>query len=181
MEKVLLREWDEISSSLLAFIRKRISNKEDAEDILQNVYIKLHENIHTLRDEEKITSWIYQITRNTINECYRKCYRIKTTDFSDEVKDEVALDCCEESNLNNEVSETIKRFILLLPEHYQEILRLYEFEGLSHKEIADRFNITVNTSKSKVRRGKERLRKLLDQCCIFEVDKYGNILDYSKK
>ncbi|WP_169712892.1 sigma factor [Psychrilyobacter atlanticus] len=53
MEKKLLETWEELNNHLLFFIRKRIKNKEDAEDILQDVYIKLHKNIDSLNDEKK--------------------------------------------------------------------------------------------------------------------------------
>lgn len=181
MEEKLLNRWRELSDALFAFVLKRVGNKEDAEDILQNVYIKLHKNIASLRDEEKLTSWMYQITRNTINECYKKCYRIKTTEFEDIHNDEVSLSCCEEENLNEEILKVMLSFIDLLPEHYKEILELFELKKLSHKEIALKLNISENTSKSRVKRGKEKLKNLLDSCCIFETDKYGNIINYKKK
>lgn len=181
MEKKLLEKWDELSDSLFTFILKRVSTKEDAEDILQNVYIKLHQNIHNLRDEDKITSWIYQITRNTINECYRRCYKIKTTEFEDKHNNKVELSCCEEENLNEEILKSMMRFMHLLPDNYREILELFELEKLTHKEIAVRLGISENTSKSRVKRAKDKLKKLLLDCCIFEADKYGNIVHYTKK
>lgn len=181
MEKKLLEKWDELSESLFAFISKRISSREDAEDILQNVYIKLHQNIHTLRDEEKIISWMYQVTRNTINECYRKCYKIKTTEFEEEYNNEVELSCCEEGNLNEEILKTMVNFMGLLPDNSREILEMFELEKLTHKEIAAKLGISENTSKSRVKRAKEKLKKLLYDCCLFEADKYGNIIDYKEK
>ena len=181
MENKLVEKWDELSDSLFTFILKRVSTKEDVEDILQNVYIKLHQNIHNLRDEDKLTSWIYQITRNTINECYRKCYKIKTTEFEDEHNNKVELSCCEEENLNEEILKTMTSFMDLLPENYKEILKMFELEKLTHKEIGLKLGVSENTSKSRVKRAKDKLKKLLYDCCLFEADKYGNIIDYKKK
>src|SRR5687767_1409298 len=57
--------------SLLGYINSKINNKEDAEDILQNVFVKMQANISTLSDKEKIQHWLYRITRNTIIDYYR--------------------------------------------------------------------------------------------------------------
>lgn len=178
MEKKLLKIWEELDTKLLFFISRRIKNKEDAEDILQEVYIKLHENISLLKDDQKIVSWIYQITRNTINECYRKCYRLKKVEFEEY---HIEMDQEEKDNLNDEVLKNMKQFIEILPEDSKKLIKLYEFEGMSHKEISKKLDIKENTSKSKLKRAKEKLKKQLDECCIFQIDKFGNVLDYAKK
>lgn len=178
MEKKLLETWEELNNHLLFFIRKRIKNKEDAEDILQDVYIKLHKNINSLNDEKKIISWIYQITRNTINECYRKCYRIKQVGFED---CHVEMTQEEEENLNDEILVSMKKFIEQLPVDSKKLIELYEFEDMSHKEISKKLEIKENTSKSRLKRAKEKIKNQLDECCLFQIDKFGNILDYTKK
>ncbi|GLI57424.1 RNA polymerase sigma factor SigZ [Propionigenium maris DSM 9537] len=176
MERKLLEKWEELNEHLLLFIRKRIKNMEDAEDILQEVYIKLHENIGSLRDEEKMVSWIYQITRNTINNCYKRCYKIKGVEFEENYH----LTEEEEDNLNDEIIVSMKRFMEDLPEDYREVIRLHEFENLTHRELGNLLGMNENTSKSKLKRGRERLRKLLDECCTFQLDRFGNVLNYEK-
>lgn len=178
MEKKLLKVWEELNTQLLFFIKKRIKNKEDAEDILQDVYIKLHKNIDSLNDEQKIVSWIYQITRNTINDCYKRCYRLKKVEF-EEHHIEMSLE--EEDNLNDEILVSMKKIIEELPVDSKKLIKLYEFEDMSHKEISKRLDIKENTSKSRLKRAKEKLKDQLDECCVFQIDKFGNILDYKKK
>src|SRR5690606_3408321 len=63
--------YGQFHQSLLAFIRSKIRSNEDAQDILQNVFIKLSANVNNLADEEKLKSWIFTITRNTIIDYYR--------------------------------------------------------------------------------------------------------------
>jgi RNA polymerase sigma-70 factor, ECF subfamily len=178
MEKKLLKTWEELNDHLLFFIRKRIKNKEDAEDILQDVYIKLHKNINNLNDEKKIVSWIYQITRNTINDCYKKCYRLKKVEFEEY---HIELTHEEEENLNDEILISMKKIIEELPKDSKELIKLYEFEDMSHKEISKKLEIKENTSKSRLKRAKEKLKNQLDECCVFQIDKFGNVLDYRKK
>jgi RNA polymerase sigma-70 factor (ECF subfamily) len=57
---------------LRSFVVSKITNKPDVDDILQDVYIKIHSNIGKLKNETKFESWMYQITRNAINDYYRK-------------------------------------------------------------------------------------------------------------
>ena len=178
MEKKLLETWEELNKHLLFFIKKRIKTKEDAEDILQDVYIKLHKNIDTLTDEKKLVSWIYQITRNTINDCYKRCYRIKKVEFEEY---HIELTQEEEENLNDEILINMKKIIEELPKDSKELIKLYEFEDMSHKEISKKLEIKENTSKSRLKRAKEKLKNQLDECCIFQIDKFGNVLDYTKK
>ena len=78
MEEFLNQLWLDFHKALLNFIKKNISNPEDAEDILQNVYLKIHTNIHGLKEKEKVSSWLYQVTRNTIIDHFRANAKGKT-------------------------------------------------------------------------------------------------------
>src|SRR2546426_2844275 len=66
------RVWEEFNAKLKRFILKRIPDEQNAEDILQDVFLKIHARIDTLRDEEKLQSWMYQIARNAIADYYRE-------------------------------------------------------------------------------------------------------------
>jgi RNA polymerase sigma-70 factor (ECF subfamily) len=63
--------WETFSPPLFHFIRKRVADSETAEDLLQEVFLKIHQHIEALQDVRKLESWIYQITRNTIIDYYR--------------------------------------------------------------------------------------------------------------
>ncbi len=178
MKEKLLEKWSELNLHLLNFIKKRVDNTEDAEDLLQEVYIKLHENIDSLKDEEKMVSWMYQITRNTIYRCYKTCYKVKNVEFEETHGGQIDPDI---ENFNEEIAESMKNFIEELPNDYKEVIKLYEFEGYSHRDISKELDLKENTSKSKLKRGKERLKRLLDDCCVFQIDHYGNVVDYEKR
>lgn len=87
----------------------------------------------------------------------------------------------EEENLNDEILVSMKKFIEELPEDSKKLIELYEFEDMSHKEISKKLEIKENTSKSRLKRAKEKLKNQLDECCLFQIDKFGNVLDYTKK
>src|ERR1043166_5062645 len=73
--------WHTLHDPLLAFIRKRVADQESAEDILQDVFLKIHTNIATLRSEEKLESWVFQIARNLIIDYARR--KTPTTSWDD--------------------------------------------------------------------------------------------------
>src|SRR6202051_4350002 len=64
--------WDAFHEPLQQFIRRRVSNEATAEDVLQDVFLKIHQRVETLKDVKKLESWIYQITRNPIIDSYRE-------------------------------------------------------------------------------------------------------------
>ena len=72
MDEILETIWRENHDQLLSFINKRIKNKEESEDILQEVFIKILSKIGTLKDSSKLQSWVYQMTRNAIIDYIRK-------------------------------------------------------------------------------------------------------------
>src|SRR5574344_2944782 len=74
--------WQAYSAQLKAYISKRIIDTSFADDLLQEVFIKIHEKIGMLKDNEKISNWIYQITKNVIIDYYRK-QRIKFSDIQE--------------------------------------------------------------------------------------------------
>ena len=72
--------WRACSDQLKVYIVKRMPDPSLADDILQEVFIKIHENIHSIKEDTKICAWVYQITKNTINDYYRK-QKIKLLDI----------------------------------------------------------------------------------------------------
>jgi RNA polymerase sigma-70 factor, ECF subfamily len=165
--------WEEFSDSLRRFIRKRVNDPQDAEDILQDVFIKIHNRIDTLQDEQRLVSWLYQITRNTIIDHYRKQH--PWMDLSGlVVEDQVEV----EPSPSAEIAAGLINFIACLPEKYRQALLLTEFEGFSQAQLAESLGISLSGAKSQVQRGRAQLRQALLECCHFEFDRRGNLQDY---
>ena len=168
--------WNEYYDQLLNFILKRVTEKATAEDILQNVFIKILSNIETLNDSTKLKNWMFQITRNSINDHFRllKITESISTDLPEEV-DEADVGIMEEAG------SWISPFIGGLPKKYQEALILSELDGMSQKDLATHLGISYAGAKSRVQRGRIMLKKELTDCCIFHTDKYGNILNVNRR
>jgi RNA polymerase sigma-70 factor (ECF subfamily) len=169
--------WEEFSLPLKAFVSKRIANPQDVEDILQDVFVKISNNADSLLDAAKIHAWIYQITRNTITDYYRKN---RTIEFL-ELPDDLANENDEDFSMNKELSPCLNTIIDSLPEKYKEVVILAEFNSMTQKEISEEIGISLSGVKSRVQRSRKILKARLLACCNLEFDRIGNVIDYKKK
>jgi RNA polymerase sigma-70 factor (ECF subfamily) len=168
--------WRNYRENLLMFIKSRVKNSQDSEDILQEVFLKILNKIDSLRDNTKLLAWLYRITRNAIIDHYRGNRN------SDELPGMIPFEAMEEEqNMMQEVQSWIIPIINVLPGKYKEALLYSEIEGLSQTELAKKLNISYSGAKSRIQRGRAMLKERLTECCTFNVDVYGNILDYGKK
>jgi len=175
-EQEVSKIWEEFSQSLLGFIRRRVNDPDDAEDILQEVFLKIHTKIDTLEDGDRLVPWLYQITRNTIIDYYR------SRRPADELPESLVVDPEPvESDPTAQLAAGLREFMTCLPDKYRRALVLTELDGLRQAELAGRMGISVSGAKSRVQRGREMLRQALLECCHFEFDRRGGVLDYTPR
>jgi RNA polymerase sigma-70 factor, ECF subfamily len=163
--------WHGFSIKLGQFIRSRVSDAAVAEDILQDVFLKIHRQLGQLDDPTKLQSWIYLIARNAIIDHYRT--RKQTTEVPESLPAEAPSDDPELDGLK----AAFRRMIHSLPEPYREALILTEFQGLTQKQLAERTGISLSGAKSRVQRGRNQLKDRLLACCRFEFDARGRVMD----
>ena len=168
--------WETFSRPLHQFIQRRVSDPHSAEDILQDVFLKIHTHIDTLRTQERLTSWIYQITRNAIADYYRAqrptVELVETLPATDELVDD---------DVVRELSPCVSALVAALPEVYHEALRLTEYQGLSQKALSERLGISFSGAKSRVQRARAKIKEQLLDCCHFQFDYAGRIIDYQSR
>lgn len=149
-------------SRLLNFIRQRISSKEEAEDILQDVFYRLIENFAEIETAEKVTAWLFASTRNRIIDSYRKHTPDSFSDIeraSGDGDDAISLaeilpdtSALPDGDLiMDDIMEEVEEALDELPEEQKEVFVLHEFEGYSFKEISAMLNVPVNTLLSRKR------------------------------
>lgn len=173
MNAAINQIWKEYHKQLLDFIRKRIKNPSEAEDILQEVFMKILSKIETLKESDKLKSWMYQITRNAIIDHYRaqqKSNKPEIFDSEDENPDE--------NTSMNAAEGWIGLYIDALPENYRQAVVLSELKGMHISEVAKTMDISYTNARARIHRGRQTLKKNLTDCCTFHVDAYGKILDY---
>jgi RNA polymerase sigma-70 factor, ECF subfamily len=171
---MLLNTWLAFRKDLKRFITNKVKQREDAEDLLQEVFIKFQTSLPTLKQQEKIIPWLYQITRNLITDYYRKQPRLIGVDAIEELAGE-------SDNLPQSLCNCLKPFMELLPASDQEALLLVEIEGLSQRALAEKLGISYSGARSRTQRAREKLKDLLLECCYFETDTYGNVLEVIPK
>jgi len=161
--------WKTFNQELLGFINSRVNNKNTAEDILQDVFVKIHLNAKHLTEETKLQSWLYQITRNAIIDFYRKKKLPVSTNLTAEIpeenKNESLLDFC----------NCLLPFVHQLPEKEKDAILKTELGNLSQKEYAKNLGINYSTLKSRIQRAKLKLKDSFVSCCKFKLDKNGRI------
>lgn len=168
--------WEQISIQLNKYIKKYINNNSDAEDILQEVLLKIYNSIDGLKDYRKINVWVYKISKNTIIDYYRNKNK-ELLPLDENIFEEYI----EDDSYNNEISKCLNTMIEYLPEKYKEVIKLIEYNRLTQKEVSQRLGISVSAVKSRAYRARGMLKKMLIECCYIELDRLGNVIDYKHK
>lgn len=165
--------WQQLNADLKAFIYSKVGNVPDTDDILQELYIKMHENIGTLKDGTKIKSWIYRIARNLIIDHFRDDKRRQRT-----MKSGKAMSVSSKPGkfMDIAINDMISMMDDMPPE-YCEALCLTEIESMSQKEYAEMKGISYSGARSRVQRARIMLKDLLLKCCHYQFDRYGTVYD----
>jgi RNA polymerase sigma-70 factor (ECF subfamily) len=171
MERQTQQIWTEFGDRLRAFVASRVENEADAEDIVQDVFLRIHARLDSLTDERRLTSWVYQITRNAIVDHYRE--RRPTTALPDAIAAETPPD-----DVAKELLPCLGPLLQRLPAQDREALILTEVEGLTQRELADRLGLSLSGAKSRVQRARQKLKLAFMGCCRFEFDRLGGVAEY---
>ncbi|OVE79204.1 RNA polymerase sigma factor SigZ [bacterium I07] len=165
--------WTNYQAKLHSFIQSRVGDPTTADDILQDVFLTIYSKIGTLKDSRKIQSWIYQITRNKIIDYYRSHKKM------DELPESLST---QDTNPEDEALEEISRCVLPmihnLPPHYRETIMLSEIEGYKQKDVALKQGLSLPGVKKRIQRGRAMIKDMLLECCRFEFDRRGSVIDY---
>lgn len=172
--------WLDFSKPVKEFIRSQTHNAEVTDDILQDVFIKIHQHLDELREEERLAGWVFQIARNTVLNYFRSIKKM-TEQQSENYQINLEKTYFAENELNTMVGGWLDFFRKELNPKYEEALRLVDIEGLTQVELAQKLGISISGAKSRVQRGREQLKQKLMNCCPVKVDAYGNIIEVRNK
>ena len=178
-DKILIQQYlkgDEKSLEILiarylkpiySFVYKNVGNPSEAEDITQEVFIKIWKNIKKFDQNKNFKPWIFQIAKNTSIDFLRKKKSIPFSKFENEKGQNVLLDNMADAP-NNIIENLSDKRVLAsasfgLNEKEQKIINLRHKEGMSFKEIADVFKESINTVKSRYRRAIANMRKNISE------------------
>ena len=152
--------YDSYADAMYAICLRYTKNTDEAADILQNAFIKIHEKCSSFNPEYELGGWIKKIVINTAINHLRQNKRFELTDNFDvgfETGEETEIEFYETTNLHDQLLDILKE----IPVGYQTVFNLYVFENLSHKEIADYLSISESTSKSQLFKARKFISKIL--------------------
>ena len=172
--------WQELAKDLKQFIARRIRNLADVEDVLQEALYKIQRSIGCLSNDKNLYAWMYRITRNTIVDFDRKQEPTVSLDTADGLPDDFIQSEPTRDALG-EIAVCLTPMLNHLPEPYREALVLTDIEGMTQAELAKHLGISLSGAKSRVQRAREQLKALIYECCQFEYDHLGNVVDYECK
>lgn len=159
---------------LRAFVGRRVDCPATADDLTQDTLLKALSARQTLRDEARLEAWLFQTARRTMIDHQRRC-RPKIADTEpDSLPDAPA----HADAVTAAVARAARCYLGTLPPAYQEAVRLAEEDGLAHGEVARRLGISLTAAKSRIRRGKQQIRELIEACCQLKFDAHGRVIDY---
>lgn len=179
--------WRELRRGLAGFIARRVGDPEVVEDLVQEVMLRVHQRIDTLDKADRFAGWVYQITRNVIIDHYRARSGLEVPMGAQAELAAVRIPAVELparpdiAQLRSELADCVAPMVDRLPQRYREALLLTEFEGLTQQLAADRLGLSLSGLKSRVQRGRGRLKGMLVDCCQIELDRRGAVTGYEPR
>jgi RNA polymerase sigma factor (sigma-70 family) len=140
--------------------RRYAQSREDAEDLLQDAFVKVFLNLHELRNADQLSAWVRRVVVNVCIDYYHK--KVNFTNI--EEASELAINDWESENVISQLSnQELLSSINQLPDGARMVFNLFVIDGYSHQEISNMLNISEGTSKSQLFFAKKLLRKKLEQ------------------
>ncbi len=152
------------------FILASVKNESIADDLVQETFIRIQENLESVRDPEKISSWIFRIAYHLCQDHFRA---LKKSSSQEEIHEGLAT--LQESPVQKELeqgemSRCVQDKLSLLPETQRSVIIFADIMDFSHQEMADILDLTVENVKVRLHRARKKLKTILEKECTFEVD-----------
>lgn len=169
--------WREVEARLRPYVARRLPTPSDVDDVIQETFVRIYRGLATLENGERFGPWVYRIAANAIADHLRARARhpVRARPPGDD-SSEVARSESDD-NLEAELAECVALFVARLPSPYREAITLTELQGLTQKDAAEMLGVSVSGMKSRVQRGRERIRQMFEACCEISVDCRGNVTE----
>lgn len=165
--------WQAHRAALRGYIAKRVREADAVDDILQDVFLKAYTGLHAVKSPGSVSAWLYRIAARVIADHYRSRKSLEI------LPEQLAAPAPERDTIA-ELAACLQPLIDDLPETYRTALVMSEIDGLPQQEVAARLGLSLSGAKSRVQRGREKLRGLLSECCDIETGRRG-VIDYEPR
>jgi len=168
--------WKELETRLRPYLARRVASSADIDDLLQDIFVRLHQGLGALRDEERFGAWVYRIANSAIVDQARQRARAPYITPGTDIDGAARADPVDDG-LQSDLGECVALFVSRLPSPYREAVTLTELEGLTQKEAAEMLGVSLSGLKSRVQRGRDKIRQLFEECCQISVDCRGRVIE----
>lgn len=169
--------WRAFLDGVKGFVARRVP-AADADDVAQEVFLRLHRGADGLRDAARAQAWAYTIARRTVADYYRR--RAAPSEEA-LLEPDAAVGDTYDPLAHEQVLSWIRPMAESLPEIYRDALLLADFEGHTQAEVAARLGLSLSGAKSRVQRARALLAERLHDCCAFELDDTGRVTSYEQR
>jgi RNA polymerase sigma-70 factor (ECF subfamily) len=160
--------WTKYADDVKHFILSRVKDPFIADDLLQDVFIKIHTKLHTLKDITKLKSWIFSIAKNSILDYYKATNQtFEVANFETETQIE---------KHEHTEKDCLRGILQSLPKKYRDPLFLADIKGLKQQEVANILNQSLPTTKSQIQRARKLIAKGFMDCCGFVLNDEGKLI-----
>jgi RNA polymerase sigma-70 factor, ECF subfamily len=174
--------WREFSVPIRGFVRRRLPPEVDADDVVQDVFLRVVRRSDQLGDVADLEAWIYRITRSALTDALRSARRrrVRASDVdpasiaageTDVTADE------DERSAMRELLPCLQPFVQRLEQPYRRALELTAIQGVSQQRAASIEGLSLSGMKSRVQRARAQVRREFQRCCRVEVDARGAVFD----
>jgi RNA polymerase sigma-70 factor (ECF subfamily) len=179
--------WEDLHGNLKAFISRRVRNPADVDDLVQRVLLQIVKGLASLRDAERLHSWVYRTARNVIVDYYRSPTVRREVASGDQ--EDLATASAEgqvtgqddERAALQELAACMMPMIRQLPPAYREAVTLADLEGVNQADAAARAGVSISGMKSRIQRGRKQLKAVFEECCRVELDRRGCIVAFDPR
>jgi RNA polymerase sigma-70 factor (ECF subfamily) len=180
--------YDEFYPKILHYVRRMVG-AQDAEDVTQVVFEKVHRRLPQFKGEASLATWIYRIaTNSSLDRLKSATHRRSATGplapFPLEIAEATPggsagmihkVQPPDQKIIRDEMQSCIREFVDRLPEDYRTIIILNELEGFTNRELAEILHISVAAAKIRLHRARTQLKKYLEQGCDFYHDEQSEL------
>lgn len=157
--------WKTYAIDVKRLIMSKVKDVQITDDLVQEVFMKVHTKLTTVEDERKVKSWLLSVSRNTVLDYFRKANK--------EIPLEKEEAIVSEEDYKHSEKDCLPGIINNLPKKYRDPLLLSDIKGIKQAEIASQLNLPLATVKSQIQRGRKLIVQGYMDCCDYKLNDKG--------
>ncbi len=163
--------YNEYYANVRKFILTIVKDEWAADDLIQETFVRIQENLDSVKDPSRISSWIFRIAYNLCQDHFRQSRKSPNGEGIGQGKPQSLQEASIQKELEQrQMGQCVQNHMSLLPESLRTVLTLYDIMDFNHQEIAEILGTTVENAKVRLHRARKKLKAILEEACIFEAD-----------